>query len=279
MANAINDLKNNNGILKEKTQNIKDNNTVVVELDKNNTTEYVNVEKITLEETQKDEKTHDLVHLLSVLRSYIMKYGENPFDNYAYREILIQNAIQKYVDKSFCRLKGRCGADASSSSCLNQEIKTGKISKLFDKKGQLLKSASGSIQFDPRAYSTQLCYNEFCDKVRTLDGFVVGIFCKLTYPLVILFIQGKTNCNYVFENLVLPKVKEKLDCVAKANKQKSHLGITINNVMSSILHLTDFPEPDSIKILLAKNQSYTDFNVSSLLSFENYENILSKIYH
>jgi len=72
----------------------------------------------------------DLVALVEANRVFRATHGVNVFDNYAYREYLVVNALDAAGFGPVRKLPGRSGFDASSAVLGNVEIKTTNAPKL-----------------------------------------------------------------------------------------------------------------------------------------------------
>jgi len=72
----------------------------------------------------------DLVALVEASRRFRATHGVNVFDNYAYREYLVVNALDAAGFGPVRKLPGRSGFDAASAALGNVEIKTTNAPKL-----------------------------------------------------------------------------------------------------------------------------------------------------
>lgn len=141
----------------------------------------------------------DLYKILELLDAYIVEHGFNPFDNYAYREMVCFDYL-KNLYPTMQRTSGRHGFDGSCDELgfSKIEMKSRKV-KPQKKKGLVVDGVS--FDFDMREQSA--------GKTNSADSFLFAIFSayKTGAPAEMFFISESKNVGK-FKRIVKQYEKE-----------------------------------------------------------------------
>lgn len=134
-----------------------------------------------------DEHIKDLFAVLKATDSFKEKWGYNPHDNYAWREVLAFD----YLKESFptiLKTAGRYGADGSCSELgmTYIEMKTVKTAK---------KKKTDDYSFMRLPFEFDMSKSQ--DKLDLADGFIFAVFDSKTssYPINLLFVNERSKIS------------------------------------------------------------------------------------
>jgi len=165
----------------------------------------------------------EVAHLLNILESiddFKGKYGYNPFDNYAWREVLTFDYLKAHYP-SIKKLAGRYGADGVCPE-LNlvhieqKSVKTRKRKKTND--------------YNVYGSKYQIDLSKKLDKLLSADAFVFSLFDANTssHPVNVLFIHQPENVSKV-KDMILQKQKD-FDKMEAEKKTHEHIDLIYSEI-------------------------------------------------
>lgn len=170
-----------------------------------------------------NEEIKDLLALLKGKDAFKKKWGYDPFDNYAWREVLTFGYLQKWYP-TIEKLSGRYNADGKCAEPLLVHIENKSTKLKKRKRTNDYNIASTRFQFD---------MSKKLDKMMASDAFIFSIFDSDTseYPIHVLFIHKPENVQTI-KDMVIQKQKH-FDSLHEEKKGHVHIDL----IYSEIAHL------------------------------------------
>jgi hypothetical protein len=162
------------------------------------------------------KEVDDLVKILEAIDSFMKEFSYNPFDNYAWREVLTFDYLKTYYP-TIKKLPGRYGADGCCSE-LNLTY--------IEQKSTKAKKRKTSLDFNVIGSKYQIDMSKPLEKTFKADAFIFSLFDSddSTYPIHIVFVHEPANVQKV-KDLILEKQKS-FD--TRVVEEKTHAHIDLN---------------------------------------------------
>ena len=165
-------------------------------------------------------ETVDLIKILNSIDGFKKTYEYNPFDNYAWREVLTFDYLKTYYP-TIKKLGGRYGADGICPE-LNLEYIEQKSTKINKRKS--------TNDYNIRASRYQFDLSKSLDKILTADSFLFSLFDAAAsgYPVHVLFVHKPEYVAKVKE-LVLQK-QASFQKLAEDKKTHAHIDLIYEEI-------------------------------------------------
>lgn len=162
----------------------------------------------------------DLVHILKAIDVFKEEYKYNPFDNYAWREVLTFDYLKTYYP-TIKKLAGRYGADG-----LCDELNLTYI----EQKSTKLKKRKKSQDYNIRGSKYQIDMSKSLEKTFNADAFIFSLFdsADSTYPIHVVFVHDPASVQKV-KDLILEKQKS-FDVLAENKKTHAHIDLNYDEL-------------------------------------------------
>jgi len=145
-----------------------------------------------------------LTKAFECLREYHEQTGENPIDNYSFREIGAISQVQKNFNSSIERLSGRHGADAESNKYKQIEFKSCKVNPKKTIHHLRLRDCV-NFQFDKQNDAARR------EAVMKYDAFGFHVHRYLDPdPLLLVYVDAPRSVNKIKNDLIAGKQEEVL---------------------------------------------------------------------
>jgi len=146
------------------------------------------------------EEIENLVSILNTVTEYKKDWGYNPFDNYAWREVLTFDYLRKYFP-TLERIKGRYGADGICPE----------LEKVWiEQKSVIIKKRVKLNDYDWDKIYFEIDVSKNRDKHKNSDTFVFPMFDETSpaypYPVQVLFISDPDNVQKV-KDIIAAKIE------------------------------------------------------------------------
>lgn len=162
----------------------------------------------------------DLLHILESIDKFKKEYDYNPFDNYAWREVLTFEFLRSYYP-TIKKLGGRYGADG-----VCPELNLSHI----EQKSTKAKKRKSSRDYNIRGSKYQIDMSKSLEKTFKADAFIFSLFDSddSKYPVHVLFVHEEDKVQKV-KDLILSK-KEVFDSLQEEKKTHAHLDLTYSEL-------------------------------------------------
>jgi hypothetical protein len=162
------------------------------------------------------KEVKDLIHILEAIDAFKKEYNYNPFDNYAWREVLTFHYLKTHYPTIY-KLAGRYGADGACEE-LNLTY--------IEQKSTKAKKRKKTLDYNIRGSKYQIDMSKSLEKTFKADAFIFSLFDSddSTYPVHVVFVHDPVNVQKV-KDLILEKQKS-FD--ARVEDKKTHAHIDLN---------------------------------------------------